>query len=165
VVGVNTAEGTPQRGIDWWMHEVGLDLALIAHACIGALLTGFTVVYIGELTLPPSDGAYGLGLLIFLDPFVTSVMLMGCAMGAMYALVLGRLLLADCNIHRAALLVDAIVLPAVAVGTLVLQMVGGMLAAFAALTVSMVLCRVLPWRFIKRRHESTPASSLASSRP
>ncbi len=46
------------------------------YSLLGAILAGSISVYVFTLILPPTDGAYGLGLKIFADPFVLNGMLM-----------------------------------------------------------------------------------------
>jgi hypothetical protein len=107
---------------------------------IGAFVTAFAFIASIQLTLPPTDGAYGQGIFGTLgDPFVRAI-------ATPVALVSGALatpLLYFCLRHRrltvALPIVFGSVLVAVAVTT-PLSPLFGLFSAFAALVVSCIVC-------------------------
>jgi hypothetical protein len=111
---------------------------------IGAFATAFAFVGVIQFTLPPTDGAYGQGIITTLrDPFVRAVAIP-------VALVSGALaapLLYSCLRHRriavALPIVFGSVLVAVAVTTPMSKLLG-LLSGFAALVVSSIVCSRIP---------------------
>jgi len=107
---------------------------------IGAFVTAFAFIAIIQLTLPPTDGAYGQGIFGTLrDPFVRAI-------ATPVALVSGALaspLLYFCLRRRrlavALPIVFGSVLVAVAITT-PLDQLFGLFSAFAALVVSCIVC-------------------------
>ena len=107
---------------------------------VGAFITAFTFIGIIQLTLPPTDGAYGQGAFATLrDPFART-------MATTVALVSGALaspLLYFCLRRRrlavALPIVFGSVLIAVAIATPLSQLLG-LFSAFAALVISCIVC-------------------------
>jgi hypothetical protein len=123
------------------MHKLTHNyVAFLVMSLIGAFVTAFTYIVVIQLTLPPTDGAYGQGIFTTLrDPFVRLI----ATHVALWSGVLASPVLYFCLRRRrltvALPLVLVSVLVAVSVTTPFSQLLG-LLSGFAALVVSCIVC-------------------------
>jgi len=120
----------------------------------GALVTAFTFIAVVQLTLPPTDGAYGQGIFATLhDPFVRTI----ATLAVLVSGALATPLLYFCLRHRrltvALPIVFGSVLLAVAVTTPLSQLLG-LLSGFATLGVSCMVCARIPATSYERSRDA-----------
>lgn len=107
---------------------------------VGALVTAFAFIVVIQLTLPPTDGAYGQGVVATLsDPFVRMIATPFVLVGGVLATPLLYFCLRDRRLAVALPIVFGSVLVAVIVTTPLSQLLG-LFSGFAALVVSCIVC-------------------------
>jgi hypothetical protein len=120
---------------------------------IGAFVTAFTFIAVIQLTLPPTDEAYGQSIFGTLrNPFVRAI-------ATPVALVSGALaspLLYFCLRHRRLVVALPIVFGSVVVAVAVttpLDQLFGLFSAFVALVVSCIVCARIPVTSYETSHD------------
>jgi hypothetical protein len=120
---------------------------------IGGFVTAFTFIAVIQLTLPPSDGAYGQGIFKTLrDPFVIAI----ATPAALVSGALATPLLYFCLRHRrltvALPIVFGSVLIAVSTATPFSRLLG-LFSGFAALLASCIICARIQVTSIEMSHD------------
>jgi hypothetical protein len=106
----------------------------------GAFVTAFTFIAVIQLTLPPTDGAYGQGIFTTLhDPFVRAIAMPVALVSGLVATPLLFFCLRQRRLSVALPIVLGSVLAAVAMATPFSQLLG-LLSGFAAFVVSCIVC-------------------------
>ena len=115
-----------------------LDLA--GASFVGSLVTTLAALVFVYQALPPNDGAYGSGLLFFVNLYVILIAGMGAAMGWLVAFLGSLLLMRRVPLMDGSLIVIASVLLTMA---LLAPLIGYLIIvpAFVVMLISMVLCR------------------------
>ena len=101
----------------------------------------FVFVAMLELSLPPTDAAYGKGLAIFVDPFVICGMIFYATIAALIAFPIARFCLKGRRLLTCSLFVVGIVLAEVVVVTPFWGW-GGFVGSFPALIGALLFCKL-----------------------